>query len=63
MTDRASLLTDFIKNAGWSDAKRLTIAGDASNRRYERLIRPDGETMILMDAPLEKAERPQDCLP
>lgn len=56
MTDRASLLTGFIKNAGWSDAKRLTIAGDASNRRYERLIRRDGETMILMDAPLERGE-------
>ncbi|MCX7565872.1 phosphotransferase [Sulfitobacter sp. F26169L] len=56
MTDRSSLLTEFIRNAGWGDAKRLTIAGDASNRRYERLTAPDGKTLILMDAPADKGE-------
>ena len=56
MTDRAQLLTDFIKRTGWGDATRLTIAGDASNRRYERLTAPDGGTVILMDAPPEKDE-------
>ncbi len=56
MTDRAHLLTDFIENAGWGDARRLTIAGDASNRRYERLTKPDESTVILMDAPPEKEE-------
>ncbi|WP_298858991.1 phosphotransferase [uncultured Sulfitobacter sp.] len=56
MTDRASLLADFIQNAGWSNAKRQTVAGDASNRRYERLTRTNGDTVILMDAPVDKGE-------
>ncbi|KIN74449.1 aminoglycoside phosphotransferase family protein [Sulfitobacter guttiformis] len=56
MTDRAQLLTAFIANSGWADATRITVAGDASNRRYERLVRPDGETSILMDAPEERGE-------
>ena len=56
MTDRALLLTDFISHSGWQDAARVTVAGDASNRRYERLTRPDGSTIILMDAPADKGE-------
>lgn len=54
--NRAPLLTDFIRTAQWGDADRLTIAGDASNRRYERLTKPDGSTLILMDAPADKGE-------
>lgn len=56
MTDRATLLSDFIHTSGWSDAARITVAGDASNRRYERLSKPDGTTLILMDAPADKGE-------
>lgn len=56
MTDRAALLTDFIQRAGWFNASRTTVAGDASNRRYERLAKPDGATVILMDAPADKGE-------
>lgn len=56
MTDRATLLTDFIQHTGWDDADRLLVAGDASNRRYERLTKSDGGTVILMDAPAEKGE-------
>lgn len=56
MTDRTEQLTDFIRACGWSDAARITIAGDASNRRYERLTRQDGQTLILMDAPADKGE-------
>jgi aminoglycoside/choline kinase family phosphotransferase len=56
MTDRAHLLTNFINTSGWSDATRITVAGDASNRRYERLTKPDGTTLILMDAPADKGE-------
>jgi len=56
MTDRATLLTAFIRNSGWNDATRLTVAGDASNRRYERLTRSQGQTIILMDAPADKGE-------
>ena len=36
--------------AGWSDALRKPLAGDASERRYERLLRGD-ETAVLMIAP------------
>lgn len=56
MTDRAHQMTEFINVSGWENAARLLVAGDASNRRYERLTRPSGETLILMDAPPEKGE-------
>jgi len=49
--ERAKLASDFLGNAGWSNAARKTLAGDASSRRYERLTKPTGETAILMDAP------------
>ena len=56
MTDRASLLADFIERTGFGTATRITVAGDASNRRYERLTAADGATVILMDAPADKGE-------
>ena len=40
----------FAARAGWGDARRETIAGDASARRYERLTRGDA-TAVLMDDP------------
>ena len=55
MPDRATLQQAFLTAAGWGDAQRTLIAGDASNRRYERLIR-GSETSVLMDAPPEKGE-------
>ena len=51
---RARRAEAFLQAAGWSDAQRLPLAGDASARRYERLER--GETAILMDAPSGLAE-------
>jgi tRNA threonylcarbamoyl adenosine modification protein YjeE len=51
---RARRAEAFLQTAGWGDAKRLLLAGDASARRYERLDR--GETAILMDAPPGLAE-------
>jgi len=41
----------FLHEAGWGAAERVHIQGDASTRRYERLIAADGRTAILMDAP------------
>jgi aminoglycoside/choline kinase family phosphotransferase len=55
MPERADLILAFIANSGWTDAERTLVAGDASNRRYERLSR-DGATVILMDAPPSKGE-------
>jgi aminoglycoside/choline kinase family phosphotransferase len=47
---------DFISAAGWATAAVVVLAGDASNRRYDRLTRSDGRTAVLMDAPPEKGE-------
>ena len=41
----------LLKRAGWSDAKREFLQGDASIRAYERLTKPDGQTAILMISP------------
>jgi aminoglycoside/choline kinase family phosphotransferase len=54
---RASLLARFLDAAGWAGAIRSPLAGDASNRRYERLRGgPGGQQAVLMDAPPEKGE-------
>ncbi len=37
--------------AGWSDARRVHMQGDASSRAYERLVRASGETAVLMISP------------
>lgn len=55
MTDRSALIPAFLDRAGWGAATRATLAGDASNRRYERLRLGD-KTAVLMDAPPEKGE-------
>ncbi len=49
MTERGPLIDAFLARAGWADAVRQPLAGDASSRRYERLRR-DGESAVLMDA-------------
>lgn len=56
MHSRSEAITDFISQAGWGDAARSFLAGDASNRRYERLSLQSGATAILMDAPPSKGE-------
>lgn len=56
MTDRAALANCFLAGTRWASARRAPLAGDASNRRYERLHLPGGETAVLMDAPPEKGE-------
>lgn len=40
----------FLDTHGWGSAEILPLAGDASFRRYFRVVR-DGETAVLMDAP------------
>ena len=41
----------LVERAGWSDAAREFLQGDASIRAYERLTRPSGATAILMISP------------
>jgi len=50
MTDRDAQAQAFLSRAGWGEAARRPLAGDASFRRYERL-QQGGETAVLMDAP------------
>jgi tRNA threonylcarbamoyl adenosine modification protein YjeE len=47
---RLKALRDFLDGAGYADAKRRRMAGDASTRSYARLIRDDG-VVILMNSP------------
>ncbi len=54
--EREQHLQAFLKMAGWADAQRNVLAGDASNRRYDRLRHPDLGKAVLMDAPPEKGE-------
>ncbi|MEM1362381.1 MAG: phosphotransferase [Pseudomonadota bacterium] len=58
MTPRAAKIAPFLDAHGWASARRAPLAGDASNRRYERLTDgPDGQGAVLMDAPPEKGEK------
>lgn len=41
----------LVDSAGWGEAVRQHMLGDASTRAYERLVRPTGETAILMISP------------
>jgi aminoglycoside/choline kinase family phosphotransferase len=42
---------DFLAACGWTDARIEPLAGDASFRRYFRVILDDGRQAVLMDAP------------
>lgn len=56
MSNRDSLICAFIDQTDWRRAQVTPLAGDASNRRYLRLIHPEGQSAVLMDAPREKGE-------
>lgn len=43
---------EFLARSGWADADILPLAGDASFRRYFRVVQ-GGRTAVLMDAPPE----------
>ncbi|WP_299547875.1 phosphotransferase [uncultured Tateyamaria sp.] len=55
MPDRAAFRSSFLESTGWAKATSELVAGDASNRRYDRLTL-SGDTRILMDAPPDKGE-------
>jgi N-acetylmuramate 1-kinase len=48
--ERLKTLRQFLEGAGFGEAKRVCMAGDASIRSYARLIRDDG-VFILMNSP------------
>ncbi|MEY4698361.1 MAG: hypothetical protein RIT14_2789 [Pseudomonadota bacterium] len=55
MMDRAALSHDFLSRAGWGTADRRFLAGDASDRSYDRLTLGT-RTAVLMDAPPGKGD-------
>lgn len=50
MSERETIIADFLRAAGWGAAQRHKLPGDASFRRYERL-NLSGRRAMLMDAP------------
>ena len=59
MTDRTEMADEFLRAAGWADARRQAIPGDASDRSYLRLTGKD-RGAILMDAPPGQGDDPAD---
>lgn len=49
MDERADAMRTFLERAGWDGARAHPLAGDASARRYVRLV-GDGGRAVLMDA-------------
>ncbi|WP_371397027.1 aminoglycoside phosphotransferase family protein [Fretibacter rubidus] len=58
MSERERIIKAFIGGAGWGDALRAAVPGDASARRYERLTLGDRRA-VLMDAPLSSDLPPE----
>ncbi|MBU1375781.1 MAG: phosphotransferase [Alphaproteobacteria bacterium] len=50
-SEREALKAHFLRDAGFADARRELLSGDASTRQYERLHRADGTHFIFMDQP------------
>jgi tRNA threonylcarbamoyl adenosine modification protein YjeE len=49
--ERVKAVQLLLEGAGWADARRILLQGDASTRAYERLVKPSGERAILMISP------------
>ena len=58
----AAAILRVMSAAGYAGARREPLDQDASTRSYERLIRPDGRTAMLMKAPRDN-ESDGPCAP
>lgn len=58
---RRALSDQFLDKSGWGAAERAFLAGDASDRSYDRLTL-SGNTAVLMDAPPGKGDDPAQFL-
>jgi hypothetical protein len=58
VTDRAALIKAFLDEAGWGAARRSTLAGDASFRRYDRLAGGPRPAVLMDAAPPKEDVRP-----
>ena len=47
--ERDSIIEAFLNQNGWAGAKHIFLAGDASFRRYDRILL-SGKCAVLMDA-------------
>ncbi|MEP3244085.1 MAG: phosphotransferase [Sneathiella sp.] len=47
----------FLEKAGWADAERVPLAGDASSRAYERLSLPSKAAILMKDPSSENMQR------
>ena len=56
---RSRLIRTFLDGAGWHDARRVPIIGDASAKAFERVTQND-RTAILMNAPAQSESPPLD---
>ncbi len=48
---RAKAIHDILERSGWNGAEREPMQTDASTRSYERLVKSDGQSAILMISP------------
>ena len=48
---KAKAIQDVLDPAGWRGAQRHLMQGDASTRSFERLVKDDGSSAVLMVAP------------
>ena len=55
MGDRASIIAEFLTAIGWSNATLIPLAGDASFRKYDRVM-CGNKRAVLMDAPPDKED-------
>ncbi len=60
-SDRRALSQEFLNHSGWGGADRRFLAGDASDRSYDRLHGPEGSA-VLMDAPPGRGDDPADFI-
>ncbi len=56
MTSRADLARAFVDQTAWAGTAITPLAGDASNRKYFRLLSAHGTPTVLMDADPAKGE-------
>jgi aminoglycoside/choline kinase family phosphotransferase len=61
MPDRAALKAAFLCRMGWGAATLSPLAGDASDRSYDRLNLAQ-KTAVLMNAPPGKGDDPRDFI-
>lgn len=57
MDDRVEAANNFLASAGWAEARRSHLAGDASDRTYQRL-RLQASSAVFMDNPPGKTDDP-----